>query len=748
MHKYLFFFLFLFCFGFSALADGPRTTVSLNGTWEFDQTLTAFPPKKFTRKIPVPGLVHLATPRIEEYGQFFKRPDKTENDNDKRKILEDDYTPRYSWYRKTIKIDKDKQGQEAVLTIKKSQYVTQVYVNGIDLGAYVECYTPIDVVITRALKYGQENEILLKVGDRYWLPSHAAGGTDKEKEHYLPGIWDDVFISYSGKLRVHRVLALPNLKNKTVNVKAKIWNLNLYETPNGTKVDRVDYQVNIYEKKSRKKVANTKGFLRIIRDQINEISIELPITDPHAWSPDDPFLYTAEVVVGNQKTESDQLERTFGMRDFERRGKNFYLNGQKIFLRGSNITIQRFFEDPDCGNLTWDKAWVKKLLVDIPKSLDWNSMRICVSVVPDFWYDLADEHGLLFQNEWLYWQHHGWDGQIRKEYTDWVWADGSHPSIAIWDALNEVQQTYIGNTLIPELKKLDPTRIWDAGYMTASTMGIDEMDEPHVYMGRPWKDLTEGPYLLGNLKYRPELVRELEESSSAQLVNEYGWVWLWRDGTPSKLTTQVYKHYLGENTTVEQRRAFQAYWLQCETEMLRSNRSIAGLLAFCLLTNNYGYTGDFFVGNIKDLTPAPVLYWLKHSFAPTTVFLNLTDERYTRLNLWHQPGDHLNFTLMAVNDAAKPTSGEVTVRLLNAKGEAVYSQELPVTMHASDRMEIPYAFTLPQEPGGYVLETSFLEKGKTEKLLSRRFLKVGKQDQYSFFEAPIPANYLGAKAEK
>ena len=80
---------------------------------------------------------------------------------------------------------------------------------------------------------------------------------------------------------------------------------------------------------------------------------------------------------------------------------------------------------------------------------------------PDFWYDLADEYGLLFQNEWLYWQHHGWDDQIRKEYTDWVWADGSHPSIAIWDALNENQHPYIGNVLIPELKKLDPTRVWE-----------------------------------------------------------------------------------------------------------------------------------------------------------------------------------------------------------------------------------------------------------------------------------------------
>jgi len=59
--------------------QAPRSIISLNGTWEFDQTLNAFPPSRFTRKIPVPGLIHLAEPRIEEYDKFFKRPGKAES---------------------------------------------------------------------------------------------------------------------------------------------------------------------------------------------------------------------------------------------------------------------------------------------------------------------------------------------------------------------------------------------------------------------------------------------------------------------------------------------------------------------------------------------------------------------------------------------------------------------------------------------------------------------------------------------
>ncbi len=54
-------------------SDNGRAIIDLNGEWQFDQTTNAFPPAKFTRTIPVPGLVHLAKPAIADYDKFFKR---------------------------------------------------------------------------------------------------------------------------------------------------------------------------------------------------------------------------------------------------------------------------------------------------------------------------------------------------------------------------------------------------------------------------------------------------------------------------------------------------------------------------------------------------------------------------------------------------------------------------------------------------------------------------------------------------
>jgi hypothetical protein len=90
----------------SAAPEKGRTTINLNGTWQFDQTVKAFPPAKFTRTIPVPGLVHLAEPKIEDYDKFFRRPDKVEI-KDQHNLYNIDYTPRYSWYRKMVFIPKE-----------------------------------------------------------------------------------------------------------------------------------------------------------------------------------------------------------------------------------------------------------------------------------------------------------------------------------------------------------------------------------------------------------------------------------------------------------------------------------------------------------------------------------------------------------------------------------------------------------------------------------------------------------------
>ena len=74
------------------------------------------------------------------------------------------------------------------------------------------------------------------------------------------------------------------------------------------------------------------------------------------------------------------------------------------------------------------------------------------------------------------------------------------------------------------------------------------------------------------------------------IINEYCWLWLNRDGSPTCLTDKVYESILGKNSTTEQRRQIHARYVAALTEFWRCHRECAGVLHFCGL--GYSRAGD------------------------------------------------------------------------------------------------------------------------------------------------------------
>lgn len=603
---------------------------------------------------------------------------------------------------------------------------------------------------------------MVRVGERAWLPKQSATGVDREKYTDIPGVWDDVFITFTGPIRVERSLFLPDLKNSRITAKilienhAKIVNRSMYLTD-------IDGVVSVYirEKKSGLRVTEEVTEKILLRCQNRmPIILELPLKNPHLWSPEDPFLYEAVVSLSADGKSSDRVETAFGMRDFKAIGRMFYLNDEQYRLLGSTINLYRFFEDRERAGLPWDREWVKKMFIDIPKSLRWNAFRICIGLAPKFWYDLADEYGILLQNEWPMWQVRGWNEQINKEYTDWVWADGSHPSIIIWDAMNELKHDYIGNVVIPKLKKLDPTRIWDAGYMTEGDLVLNEMDEPHYYPwlhSWGWTDESlqkkRESYRFGNLFRKHMVLGTTRYKGAPMVLNEYGWLWLNRDGTsgirtkgyfgpedtpPKKknyeyynaegkqefLNRGNYEYLLGPNSTVKERRELQAYMMEMQTEAIRSSRNLAGVLSFCYLTNNRGYTGDWFIDSISDLIPSQALKCQYHCFAPFAVFVDVEDGRYQKNPKHFEPGIFQSINLFGINDTAKKKDGTVVLKIVDVKGDVVFKQSTSITIGPFWETLLPMTVKLPDIPGGYLLLSELHDNEGTVQL-SRRYILVG-----------------------
>ena len=361
-----------------------------------------------------------------------------------------------------------------------------------------------------------------------------------------------------------------------------------------------------------------------------ETTVLQTIRIPNAklWSPEEPNLYVLETGTGG-----DSAATRFGMREFrfDTATRRAWLNGRVYFLRGSNITLHRFFEDPKSGTLPWNEKWVRRMLAEIPKEMHWNTFRFCIGPAPDKWLDIADEAGLLIQNEYFVWTGHNWHGmgnqvtfnaeQMKREYAEWMRDNWNHPSVAIWDANNETWDPMFGEQIIPAVRGLDlSNRPWENSYNPPA--GPDDPVEDHPYEFQRMAD--GGPEFSMTTFERPGGKSPAAPTGHAMILNEYGWLWLNRDGSPTELTKKLYPRLVGENATAEDRLSMYAYLLGGITEYWRAYRQYAGVLHFVYLMSSdpLGYTADHF-RDIEKLELDPYFRdAMSNAFAPLGVYLS------------------------------------------------------------------------------------------------------------------------------
>ena len=725
--------LLLWC----AVMSAQRTTLSLNGQWDVQDSIGSDDrPQQYAHTAPVPGLAHSAGPAFADVDQFQSR-ELLSNLVRKGMYAQADYdrlgtakgishqARNYFWYRKTF--TGPAQRAVAVLKVSKAQFGTLVYLNGKLLGGHDLCFTSAWFDATSAIRWNAPNELVIRIGAHpNVLPVNVSEGTDFEKNRWTPGIYDDVTLFASDNPFVRNVQVAPQIANGTALIQTEVLN----------------YSNHVVATTVRQQVFERKGHTvasKIVTSHVNvgpgasvTIKQTVALRKPHLWSPEDPFLYTAETT-----TAGDSTQTRFGMREFrfDTPTRRAYLNGKPYFLRGSNITLHRFFEDPDVGTLPWDEAWLKRLLVDIPKSMHWNAFRFCIGPVPDRWLEIADENGLLIQNEYMVWVGRNWgaykptyndENEMIYEYTEWMRDNWNHPSVAIWDATNESWLPGFSERIIPAVRGLDlSNRPWEDSYNAPA--GPDDPVEDHQYLTQKLSAGTapsESDFKMSDLENMmgPQPVTTTFKSGHASILNEYGWLWLNRDGTPTLLTDKLYPRLLGDKNTTENRRALDAYMLGGETEFWRAYRHYAGILHFVYLTASdpKGFTSDHFL-DLKTLQLEPHFEAaMRQAFNPLGVYLNFWQTKLA-------PGSARDYVVAMVNDEDRTREGTLRLVFKDASGREVAAQERPFVLPPAGAQSYTFTMPAPANAGMYAMEAIAVPKGAgSEPTVSHRDVEIKK----------------------
>lgn len=90
------------------------------------------------------------------------------------------------------------------------------------------------------------------------------------------------------------------------------------------------------------------------------------------------------------------------------------LNGRRVFC-GGPTSPSTGFEDDDCRLLPWTDSWVRLLHQREGNALEF--VPLLIGFPPEAWYEIADELGILIQDEFPLWRLSDVKrGQLEKEY--------------------------------------------------------------------------------------------------------------------------------------------------------------------------------------------------------------------------------------------------------------------------------------------------------------------------------------------
>jgi len=177
------------------------------------------------------------------------------------------------------------------------------------------------------------------------------------------------------------------------------------------------------------------------------------------WSVEDPVLYDLRAELSTDAAPAaDAYSTRIGFRSAEMRSEGFYLNGEKLVLRG----LDRHQSYPYAGYAM--PARVQRRDAEILKrELAVNCVRSSHYPPSRHFLDACDELGLLVIEEMPGWQHIGdaaWKDRAVENVREMIVRDWAHPSVFLWGVrINESRDDhdfYVRTNVLAHA--LDPTR--------------------------------------------------------------------------------------------------------------------------------------------------------------------------------------------------------------------------------------------------------------------------------------------------
>ncbi|MHC4351404.1 MAG: glycoside hydrolase family 2 protein [Planctomycetota bacterium] len=426
-------------------AGDPGRMLSLDGTWEI-----IFDPENQGRQ----GRWHKQQVFAAHPGRRdIKVPSCWE-------LIEKDYEG-VAFYRRTFNVPEDWEGKVIRLHFDAVNFLSEVWINDQAVGVHEGGFTPFEFRIDSLVKPGEENTLILRVVGPILLQAKQVDGmgpmeTPQWRGAITGGIWQSVRLSATEDMYVKDVFIEPKISDNTATFHLEVVHAGERNTP-------AQVEIAIRSASRPDKVIAHMKEMSELRPGSNKQSWTLQIPDAVYWSPDNPHLYRADVSVAYDGTVSDVWNARFGMREFTIRNKQFYLNGEPMYLKAT------FFEGLYPVKLAYpDSREMAIREIQLAKDAGFNMIRPWRKPPPPMWLDLCDEIGVLTVGslavECMDYPAESarLPGWVENEVRESILRDRNRTCVVQWELFNELKRPVLKQLLHPMsmlARQLDPTRM-------------------------------------------------------------------------------------------------------------------------------------------------------------------------------------------------------------------------------------------------------------------------------------------------
>jgi len=393
-----------------------------------------------------------------------------------------------AWYRKTVFVPKEWKKQRVILFLERPHIETSVYINGKLAGRDSSLSVPHEFDVTPYIIYGKDNEISIKV---YNGIEHVCVGQDSHSvTDQTQGNWNGIVGRMELQARrlqyIRNLQVYPDVKRKQIKVVMDVV---------GDDKDKHDFSFEISELTSSENnpfahLASSANaprsftFKNVKQGPDDSFAVIIPMGEyVKLWDEFNPNLYELTAVMGR-----DSLKTTFGMSQIAIEGKQFYMNGKKIWIRG---TVENCCF-PETGYPPTDEAsWLR--IFKKCKEYGLNMMRFHSYCPPEAAFSAADKVGFYLQPEGPSWPNHGVklgngmtiDHYLMQETQRMVEKYGNHPSFCMLAAGNEPAGNWVSwvGDFVEQWKLTGDKRRVYCGASVGGGWAWDPKSEYHVKGG-------------------------------------------------------------------------------------------------------------------------------------------------------------------------------------------------------------------------------------------------------------------------